>query len=47
MLLLRRDDDFRGLPPSLPFLRDDAAFRADRTEPRQAGQNETKSILWI
>jgi hypothetical protein len=42
-----RDEDLRGLPPSNPFLRDDAAFRLDLTEPRHAGQNETKSILWI
>ena len=44
---LARVEDFRGLPPSIPFLRDDAAFRFDLTEPRHAGQNETKSILWI
>ena len=37
---------FRGLPPSLPFARDDAAFRFDLTEPRHAGQNETRSIRW-
>ena len=43
----RRADGLRGLPPSIPFLRDDAAFRFDRTEPRHAGQKETKSILWI
>jgi len=30
----------------MPFLRDDAAFRLDLTEPRHAGQNETKSIRW-
>jgi len=40
----RRVPDFRGLPPNLPFARDDAAFRLDRTEPRHAGQNDTKSI---
>ena len=34
--------DFRGLPPSIPFARDDAAFRLDLTEPRHAGQNETR-----
>jgi len=27
-----------GRPPSLPFSRDDAAFRFDFTSPRQAGQ---------
>lgn len=43
----RRVDALRGLPPSIPFRRDDCAFRLDRTEPRQAGQNETRSILWI
>src|SRR5262245_60413806 len=43
----RRVADFRGLPPSIPFLREDAAFRFDRTEPRHAGQKETRSILWI
>jgi hypothetical protein len=37
----------RGLPPSIPFLRDDSAFLFDLTEPRHAGQKETKSILWI
>lgn len=40
-------EDFRGLPPSLPFARDEAAFLFDFTEPRHAGQNDTKSILWI
>lgn len=40
-------DDLRGLPPSIPLRRDDAAFLADLTEPRHAGQNETRSILWI
>jgi hypothetical protein len=40
----RRVDDFRGLPPSFPFSRDDAAFRLDLTEPRHAGQKDTKSI---
>jgi hypothetical protein len=44
---LRAREDFRGLPPSLPFARDDAAFRFDFTEPRHAGQKDTKSILWI
>ena len=39
--------DLRGLPPSSPFSRDDRALRFDRTEPRHAGQNETRSILWI
>jgi hypothetical protein len=37
----------RGLPPNLPFARDDAAFRFDLTEPRHAGQNETRSIRWV
>jgi hypothetical protein len=41
----RLRDVLRGRPPSIPFRRDDAAFRADLTEPRHAGQNETKSIL--
>jgi hypothetical protein len=41
----RRRDVLRGRPPSIPFLRDDSAFRFDRTEPRHAGQNETRSIL--
>jgi hypothetical protein len=40
----RRADGFRGLPPSFPFSRDDAAFRLDLTEPRHAGQKETRSI---
>ena len=31
----------------MPFARDDAAFRFDLTEPRHAGQNDTKSIRWI
>ena len=42
-----RLDDLRGLPPNLPFARDDAAFRFDLTEPRHAGQNDTKSIRWV
>src|SRR5262245_25613831 len=46
-IALCRRDAFRGLPPSIPFRRDEAAFRLDRTEPRQAGQKETRSILWI
>ncbi len=33
-----------GLPPSLPFSRDETAFRLLLTDPRHAGQNETKSI---
>jgi hypothetical protein len=37
--------DLRGLPPSRPLSRDERALRFDRTEPRQAGQNETRSIL--
>ncbi len=41
----RRVRDFGGLPPSIPFKRDEIAFRFDRTDPRHAGQNETKSIL--
>lgn len=40
-------DSLGGLPPSNPFLRDDSAFLFDLTEPRQAGQKETRSILWI
>ena len=36
--------DFRGRPPSFPFLRDAAAFRLERAEPRQAGQKTTKSM---
>ena len=36
----------RGLPPSAPFLRDDAALGFERTEPRHAGQKEIRSILW-
>jgi hypothetical protein len=44
----RRDDRaFGGRPPSFPFSRDEAALRFDLTDPRQAGQNETKSIRWI
>jgi len=43
----RRVLDLRGRPPSMPFRRDDAAFRLDRTEPRHAGQKDTRSILWI
>ncbi len=39
-----RDRDLGGLPPSLPFSRDEAAFRFDLTEPRHAGQKETRSI---
>jgi hypothetical protein len=39
--------DLRGLPPNLPFARDDAAFRFDLTEPRHAGQNDTKSIRCV
>jgi hypothetical protein len=39
--------DFGGLPPSLPFARDEAAFRFDLTEPRHAGQKHTRSIRWI
>jgi hypothetical protein len=31
----------------MPFRRDDAAFRFDLTEPRHAGQNDTRSILWV
>ena len=42
-----RLDDLRGLPPNLPFAREDAAFRLDLTEPRHAGQNDTKSIRWV
>ena len=42
-----RDPDLRGLPPNLPLARDDAALRLERTDPRHAGQNETKSILWV
>ena len=42
----RRFVVLRGLPPSIPFRRDEAAFLADLTEPRHAGQNETRSILW-
>src|SRR2546427_9084677 len=45
-LFRSRVASFRGLPPSLPLARDDAAFRFDLTEPRHAGQNETKSIRW-
>src|SRR5688500_12149077 len=33
-----------GLPPSFPLTRDDAALRFDLTEPRHAGQKETRSI---
>jgi len=44
---LRARDDFRGLPPSLPFARDEAAFLFDLTDPRHAGQKLTKSIRWI
>ena len=40
----RRVAALRGRPPSLPFWRDDVAFRLDLTEPRHAGQNETRSI---
>jgi hypothetical protein len=36
-----------GLPPNFPFSRDEAAFRFDRTEPRHAGQKQTRSIRWI
>ena len=36
--------DFRGRPPSFPFSRDEAAFRLERAEPRQAGQKTTKSM---
>jgi len=43
----RRVADLRGRPPSMPFKRDDRAFLFDLTEPRHAGQKETKSILWI
>src|SRR4029077_20427010 len=42
-----RLDDLRGLPPNLPVSREDAAFRLDLTEPRHAGQNDTKSIRWV
>jgi hypothetical protein len=42
-----RLEDLRGLPPNLPFAREDAAFRLDLTEPRHAGQNDTKSIRWV
>ena len=47
--VVRRRDDlaFGGRPPSFPFSRDEAALRFDLTDPRQAGQNETKSIRWI
>jgi hypothetical protein len=44
--VLLRFVDLRGLPPSIPFRLDDAAFLADLTDPRHAGQNETRSILW-
>ena len=48
MVARRRDDRaFGGRPPSFPFSRDEAALRFDLTDPRQAGQNETKSIRWI
>ena len=40
-----REVALRGLPPSRPFSREDRALRFDRTEPRHAGQNETRSIL--
>jgi len=43
---LRRALALRGRPPSLPFSRDDAALRFDLTDPRQAGQKQTKSIRW-
>ena len=46
-VVVARLPDLRGRPPSMPFRRDEAAFRFDLTEPRHAGQNETKSILWI
>ena len=47
--VVRRRDDlaFGGRLPSFPFSRDEAALRFDLTDPRQAGQNETKSIRWI
>ena len=47
VLAAPRRVDFRGLPPSIPLIRDDRAFRFDRTDPRHAGQKETRSILWI
>jgi hypothetical protein len=31
-----------GRPPNLPFLRDAAAFRLERTDPRHAGQKDIK-----
>src|SRR5207253_5149450 len=44
---LLRVRDLRGLPPSLPFARDEAAFRLDFTAPRHAGQKHTRSMRWI
>jgi hypothetical protein len=45
--VVRRLLALRGLPPSMPFMREDRALRFDRTDPRHAGQKETRSILWI
>ena len=45
--ITRRIRDLRGLPPSLPFARDEAAFRLDFTAPRHAGQKHTRSMRWI
>jgi len=45
--VVRRLVAFRGLPPSMPFMREDRALRFERTDPRHAGQKETRSILWI
>jgi hypothetical protein len=36
--------DLRGLPPNFPFSREEIAFRLERTEPRHAGQKETRSM---
>src|SRR5262249_18415332 len=43
----RRARALGGLPPNFPFSREEAAFRFDLTDPRQAGQKQTRSIRWI
>jgi len=44
MLLRRVVLGFGGRPPNFPFLRDEIAFRLERTEPRHAGQKDTNSM---